>query len=69
MQDQDLFKNYTMQRLLDEFDIIECFEQPDAQIRIGEVTKRQSTLRKDWHFTTNLVTVVSGMQVTSLKFI
>jgi transposase len=44
MQDQDLFKKYTMQDLLDEFDIIECFEQPGAQIRIGEVTKRQSAL-------------------------
>jgi transposase len=44
MQDHDLFKKYTMQRLLDEFDIIECFEQPGAQIRIGEVTKRQKEL-------------------------
>jgi transposase len=44
MQDQDLFKKYTMQDLLDEFDIIECFEQPGAQIRIGEVTKRQTEL-------------------------
>ena len=44
MQDQDLFKKYMMQDLLDEFDIIECFEQPGAQIRIGEVTKRQAEL-------------------------
>lgn len=44
MQDQDLFKKYTMQGLLDEFDIIECFEQPGAEIRIGEVTKRQAAL-------------------------
>lgn len=44
MQDHDLFKKYTMQGLLDEFDIIECFEQPGAQIRIGEVTKRQAEL-------------------------
>ena len=44
MQEQDLFKKYTVQGLLDEFDIIECFEQPGAQIRIGEVTKRQKSL-------------------------
>lgn len=44
MQDQDLFKKYTMQQFLDQFDIIECFEQPGAQIRIGEVTKYQSVL-------------------------
>jgi len=44
MQDNDLFKKYTIQGLLDEFDIIECFEQPGAQIRIGEITKRQMAL-------------------------
>jgi transposase len=44
MQDQDLFKKYTMQGLLDELDIIECFEQPGAKIRAGEVTKRQAEL-------------------------
>lgn len=41
MQDKNLFKQYTMQELLDEFDIIECFEQPGFKLRVGEVTKRQ----------------------------
>ena len=44
MQDKDLFKKYTMQELLDEFDIIECFEQTGRKLRVGEVTKRQSEL-------------------------
>jgi transposase len=44
MQDHDLFKRFTMQGLLDEFDIIECFEQPGAELRLGEVTKRQMAL-------------------------
>jgi transposase len=44
MQDHGLFKKYTMQGFLDEFDIIECFEQPGARLRIGEVTKRQVAL-------------------------
>jgi len=44
MQDQDLFKKYTMQQLLDDFEIIECFEQPGVQRRIGEVTKCQKEL-------------------------
>jgi len=44
MQGQDLCKKYTMQQLLDEFAIIECFEQLGAQIRMGEVTKRQMEL-------------------------
>ena len=41
MSDRGLFKNYTMQELLDEFDVIECFEQPGRKRRIGEMTKKQ----------------------------
>jgi transposase len=44
MSDNDLFKNYTMQELLDEFDIIECFEQEGYKRRIGEITKKQINL-------------------------
>jgi transposase len=44
MQDKNLFNKYTMHELLDEFDIIECFEQPGHDLRVGEVTKRQSEL-------------------------
>jgi transposase len=44
MQDKNLFKKYTMHELLDEFDIIECFEQPGHDLRVGEVTKRQIEL-------------------------
>lgn len=44
MQDKNLFKKYTMHELLDEFDIIECFEQPGRDLRVSEVTKRQIEL-------------------------
>ena len=44
MSDQGLYKKYTMQELLDELDIIECFEQPGNNIRIGEMTKKQEGL-------------------------
>jgi hypothetical protein len=44
MCDNDLFKNYTMQELLDELDIIERFEQPGRRYRIGEITKKQMNL-------------------------
>ena len=44
MQDKNLFKRYTMRELLDEFDIIECFEHPGRNPRMGEVTKRQIAL-------------------------
>ena len=44
MQEKNLFKKYTMQEILDEFDIIECFEVPGQQLQVGETTKRQSDL-------------------------
>ena len=44
MQDKNLFKSHTMQGLLDEFDVIECFEQPGRELRLGEITKRQIEL-------------------------
>lgn len=44
MSDKDLYKNYTMQEIFDEFDIIECFEQPGCELRVGEVVKRQNQL-------------------------
>jgi transposase len=41
MQQSTLFKDYTMQEVLDEFDIIECFELPGRKLQVGETTKRQ----------------------------
>ena len=42
--ENDLFKNYTMQELLDELDVIELSEQPGRRHRIGEITKKQINL-------------------------
>lgn len=44
MQENNLFKKHTMQEILDEFDIIECFEVPGQQLQVGEITKRQIDL-------------------------
>jgi len=44
MQDGDLFKKYTLQGLLDEFDVIECFERKGKDRRWGERTKKQEAL-------------------------
>ena len=44
MQDNDLFKDYTMQEMLDELDIIECFELPGKKMQLGEMTKKQIQL-------------------------
>jgi transposase len=44
MQENKLFKNHTLQEILDEFDIIECFEVPGQRLQVGETTKRQLEL-------------------------
>lgn len=44
IQENNLFKDYTMQEVLDEFDIIECFEVPGQQLQVGEKTKLQIDL-------------------------
>lgn len=46
MRENSLYKNYTMQELLDELDVIECFEQPGRKHHIGEMTKKQLELFK-----------------------
>ena len=42
--DASLFKKYTLQGLLDELDVIECFEQKGHEARSGEKTKKQIEL-------------------------
>lgn len=44
MQESKLFKSYTMHEVLDEFDMIECFEVPGKQLQVGETTERQMDL-------------------------
>jgi hypothetical protein len=44
MQEEELFKKYTLHELLDEFDLIECFESPGRRLQVGEITKRQEDL-------------------------
>ena len=44
MQENNLFKDHTLHEVLDESDIIECFEVPGQQLQVGETTKRQMDL-------------------------
>jgi hypothetical protein len=44
MHDCNLYRDYTLQGLLDELDVIERFEHPGHQPQSGEVTKKQSEL-------------------------
>lgn len=41
---KNLFGKYTMQELLDELDVIECFEQPEKAPMPGEVLKKQEEI-------------------------
>ena len=44
MSDQKLYKTMTMNEVLDEFDVIECFEHPGHKLHFGEITKKQKSL-------------------------
>ena len=44
MQKNNIFKDYTMQEVLDELDLIECFEMPGQELQLGETTKHQIDL-------------------------
>lgn len=41
MREKELYKEYTLQGLLDELDVIEHFEQPGKRHHIGEMTQKQ----------------------------
>ncbi|WP_254329493.1 hypothetical protein [Paenibacillus sp. MZ03-122A] len=44
MQEKKLFQRYTMQGLLDELDVIECYQRPGHDLQFGEIKKRQLEL-------------------------
>jgi len=48
MQEKELFGKYTLQGVLDQLDVIECFERPGKEIRFGEITKKQQELFRDF---------------------
>jgi len=44
MNENGLFKDYTLYEVLDDLDVIECFEQPGHTAKVGEMTKKQKAL-------------------------
>ncbi len=44
MQEHQLFKQYTLQILLDKLDVIECFEHPNRKLCIGEILQKQKEI-------------------------
>ncbi|MFA5294711.1 MAG: hypothetical protein WC382_04265 [Methanoregulaceae archaeon] len=47
MQVKGLLKDYTLPGLLDNLDVIECFEQPGRSLRVGEILDKQEQLYYD----------------------
>ena len=56
MEDAGLFANYTMHELLDELDVIECFQEPGKAPIQGEVLKKQEQIYRDLGVTPLLAT-------------
>jgi transposase len=50
LKEEGLYKNWTMQHLLDELDCIERYEQEGKRTNYGEVTGKQRTLYKRFGF-------------------
>lgn len=46
MKETNLYKNYSMQQLLDKLDVIECFEDEGRSMRVGELLEKQMDIYK-----------------------
>lgn len=44
MKESNLYKNYTMQALFDKLDVLECFEDINHSLRIGEMLNKQAEI-------------------------
>lgn len=44
MKETNLYKSYTMQQLLDKLDVLECFEDENRKLRIGELLEKQANI-------------------------
>ncbi len=44
MQDNNMFKDYTMQTLLDKLDVIECFQYKNNKLKVGEILQKQKDI-------------------------
>lgn len=44
MKETGLYSNYTMLQLLDKLDVLECFEDANHSLRIGEMLNKQAEI-------------------------
>lgn len=59
MSEKNLYTKYTLQALLDEVDLIECFEEPGKALYIGEILQKQRQIFEAMGF--NAPDVVSSL--------
>ena len=66
MQVTHLYKDYTLEQLLDKLEVIECFKTPKHGLKVGELlgSRREFTGSSAWP--PNLVMSQPGIQVTSV---
>jgi len=51
MHTKKMYKDYTMQEVLDKLDIIECFEYEGKELRVGEILEKQKQIYQDMNVT------------------
>ena len=44
MKESGLYSNYTLQSLLDKLDVLECFEDANHSLRVGEMLNKQAEI-------------------------
>lgn len=44
MQDNNIFKDYTIQTLLDKLDLIEYFKYKNSKLQVGEIHQKQKDI-------------------------
>lgn len=44
MKEAKLYDNYSMSQLLDKLDVLECFEDENRKLRIGELLNKQAEI-------------------------
>ena len=44
MKEAELYDNYSMSQLLDKLDVLECFEDENRKLRIGELLNKQAEI-------------------------
>jgi transposase len=47
MRSKKMYKDYTMQMILDKLDVIECFERPGQKLHVGEILDKQNQIYLD----------------------